>query len=113
MTLERITLGEQRLHSAHVNVVNDADEIHFGCQTVDGSVEIHVDHGGIDVEVLNANGISLNNIVAVHAADEHASEGSSPKMNVADDLGLVESAGYLDDVIDVAGQFLIGRNEID
>ena len=90
---------------AHLSV-----EIEHALRT-DRAVQHHVHHRGVNVKDLQTDDAVIEEVVAVHAREQCARVAAAIEMHVADGVGIVERPREFDDVVNVARDRLVGRNE--
>ena len=90
---------------AHLSV-----EIELSLRT-DRAVQHHVHHWGVDVKDLQTDDAVIEEVVAVHAREQCTRIAAAIEMHVSDSVGIVERPREFDDVVDVARDRLVGRDE--
>ena len=103
-------IGEFMSKPFEVQIAHLSVEIELSLRT-DRSVQHHVHHWGVDVKDLQTDDAVIEEVVAVHAREQCARVAAAIEMHVADGVGIVERPREFDDVVDVARDRLVGRNE--
>ena len=73
----------------------------------DGPIEIHIDQGRKDMEIMQRHNAVVHIVIAVHAREQVAAIASLVKMDIAHHRWIVQRSCNRDDVVHVAGDWLI------
>ena len=103
-------IGEFMRKPFEVQIAHLSVEIELSLRT-DCAVQHHVHHWGVDVKDLQTDDAVIEEVVAVHAREQCARIAAAIEMHVADGVGIVERPREFDDVVNVARDRLVGRNE--
>ena len=108
--MPRDLVGQLVLESLHVEIAHLSIEIEHALRA-DRPVQNHIHHRRIDVEDLHADDAVIEEVVSVHTREHRTRIAAAIEVDIADRMRIVKRPRELDDVIDIARDRLIGRNE--
>ena len=106
----RDLIGQLVLEALHVEIAHLGVEVEHALRA-DRAVQNHIHHRRIDVEHLHADDAVVEEVVAVHTREHRPRVAAAREVDVAHRVRIVECPRELDDIVDIARDRLIGRNE--
>ena len=111
VTFGGIFLWQFALEAFQTNILALNDKIHNLRRLINRAIQSHINHRRGNLEVLQAEDVAFQEVIARHAAEEDAAITAAIELDMTGDLRVVNGAGYLDGVGYVAGYGLVGRDE--
>ena len=111
VTFGNVLFGQFAFKTFQTNIIALNDKIHNLRCLINRAVQNHINHRRSYLEVLQAENVAFQEIIARHAAEEDTTITAAIELDIADDLRIVDCASDFNSVSDVAGYGLVGCYE--